>query len=412
MQIKGIFIGNELCDGRILNRNQQYLAQHLYNAGYYLTQSLTIDDNIKPLVHELKLAITQNDVLVLTGGLGPTEDDRTRDAVSLATDAPLIENKNALASISAYFIQTKRDMPKANKKQALFPQGAVLIENHHGTAPGFYLQVGSCHLFVCPGVPKEFHPMLHDVIVPKLHQLFPQERVCRDITCFKCVGISESACADRLATLYPLATGLSISYQAKPHEIFIQLCCEPDAPKQAIQQSKDAMRTALADVCYSNDPDATLASVIIDLCKSKGLTLSLAESCTGGAVSSALISVPGASNVLDVNLVTYSNQAKTQWLDIPESLLEKHGAVSEETVRDMATQLRQRTGTDIAASISGIAGPTGGTSDKPVGTVCFAITSDAGTLTQTHYIQGNRSRIQYKATLIVLDMIFKRITSS
>ncbi|MDC0037003.1 CinA family nicotinamide mononucleotide deamidase-related protein [bacterium] len=411
MHIKGIFIGNELCDGRILNRNQQYLAQHLYNAGYYLTQSLTIDDNVEPLVHALKLAITQNDVLVLTGGLGPTEDDRTRDAVSLATDAPLIENKNALAAISAYFMQTKRDMPKANKKQALFPQGAVLIDNHHGTAPGFYLQVGSCHLFVCPGVPKEFHPMLHDVIVPKLHQLFPQERIHRDITCFKCVGISESACADRLASLYPLATGLSISYQAKPHEIFIQLYCEPDAPKQVIQQIKNSMRTALADVCYSNDPDATLASVIIDLCKSKGLTLSLAESCTGGGVSSALVSVPGASEVLDVGLVTYSNQAKTQWLDIPESLLEKHGAVSEETARDMATQLRQHTGTDIAGSISGIAGPTGGTSEKPVGTVCFAVSSDAGTLTQTRYIHGNRSLIQHKATLILLDMIFKRITT-
>ena len=405
--IKGIFIGAELCDGRTLNSNHQHIAASLTEKGFYMDQAITIDDSITTIIDTLNHYIPKTDVLILTGGLGPTDDDRTREAVSKATNLALQQDEHALAAIQAYFSKTNRVMPTENTKQALFPKEATLIPNLQGTAPGFHLMFNSCHIFALPGVPSELKAMFKDSVIPTLHSHFtPASQAQTHL--FKCHGIGESHCAEKLKALYPLNPGLEISYQAKPSDIHIRLHVSNSAAPKDVTSCLDMMAKALADVCYTTDPNITLAHCIIEHCKANTLRLALAESCTGGAATSALVAVPGASDVIDSGLISYSNEAKSQWLGIPAKLIETHGAVSKNVVCAMAEHLRNKTGTDLTVAISGIAGPSGGTAEKPVGTVFFAISSAAGTEHYERFFSGDRAAIQQKAAVFALSLLFSK----
>jgi nicotinamide-nucleotide amidase len=407
--IEAIFIGTELCDGRTLNSNQHAIAKLLYKEGLYLKKSTTVDDTFEDLVSLFKEKLKTSNILITTGGLGPTEDDRTTAALASACELSLIRNNNELKKIKSYFQKTNRNMPTANAKQADFPEGSTIIDNPLGTAPGFYIKHKNTLIFCCPGVPKEVLPMIGAHVIPTILNIFPNLKKTHESCLFKCIGIGESHCQERLTKFYPLPNGIEISFQAKLQEIQIRLSKTETANTTLFNKLKLQLKTCLTDVCFSNSEDETLEHVIISLCSQHNFKISLAESCTGGLISQLLTRVPGASNVIDINFVTYSNLAKSKWLNVNADTLQAHGAVSAETVTEMATNTLKLTNSTFALSVSGIAGPTGGCKQKPVGTVYFGV----GTTKQTrHYhkcFNGTREHIQQRAASTALMYLYNEI---
>ncbi|MBI60200.1 hypothetical protein CL657_03170 [bacterium] len=409
--ITGLFIGNELCDGRITNTNQQFIAQRLFENGFYLNQSLTLDDSLKSLVPAINTALKQATVIITTGGLGPTEDDRTTQAIAKACGLDLVRDQAALTTIKAYFKKTNRDMPPENAKQADFPQGATPLANSRGTAPGFYLCFNNVHIVACPGPPNELDALVIDHLLPLLKRHVPflkRERLCK---LYNCVGIGESHCAERLQDLYPLPTGIAIGFQAKPSLVQVRVQSYASQDSTEFDRLCTILDQRLADVCFSNTSSDNLETIIIENCHQLGLQLACAESCTGGLLSNRLIAVSGASKVCQINLVTYSDESKCTWLDVDPTVIQQYGAVSDNTVIAMANGLRKKTNADITIAISGIAGPTGGTAEKPVGTVYFGISTAHETVSSTRLFLGSRRHIQKKATQYALQLLFQTIQS-
>ena len=408
--IEAIFIGNELCDGRTLNTNQQNIAKQLYDSGFYLQQSTTVDDTYENLVALFKEKIGKSKVIITTGGLGPTEDDRTAAALADACNLKLIRHDNEVKKIETYFKKTNRNMPAANAKQADFPKGAKVIENPFGTAPGFYLHHQNTLIFCCPGVPKEVLPMIESSVITKIASIFPELQTTHKHYLFKCIGIGESHCQERLADLYPLPPGVDITFQAKLHEIQIRLTKQASVGTDIITPIFLKMKALLADVCFSTNETESLESVIIKLCCENKFKISLAESCTGGLLSHRLTSIPGASNVIDINIVTYSNNAKSKWLHIDSKIIDSHGAVSEVVVKKMAQNIHKLSNCTFSVSISGIAGPSGGCKQKPVGTVYFGICSPKSITTYHKWFNGTRDHVQQRAAYTALFYLYKEIT--
>ena len=407
--IEAIFIGNELCDGRTLNSNQHSIAKLLYTEGLYLKQSSTVDDTFEDLVTLFKEKIGSCNVLITTGGLGPTEDDRTTAALAKACNLNLLRNSAEETKIKNYFKKTNRIMPDANTKQADFPEGSTVINNPLGTAPGFYLNHKDTLIFCCPGVPKEVLPMISASVIPTILNIFPNLKKTHKSYVFKCIGIGESHCQERLANLYPLPKGIEISFQAKLQEIQIRLSKSSTANIDQFNSLKDKLSTLLADVCFSNSADVSLEQAIITLCSQHNFKISLAESCTGGLISQLLTTVPGASNVIDINFVTYSNKAKANWLNVKPETLNNHGAVSAEVVTQMATNTLNLTKSTLALSVSGIAGPTGGSDQKPVGTVYFGLATSKQTRHYHKWFNGTRKHVQQRAASTALMYIYNEI---
>ena len=404
--ISGLFIGNELCDGRIVNTNQQLIASELYAAGLYLNQSITIDDTLETLIDTLSTLLSKSEVIITTGGLGPTDDDRTTQAMAIACERPLIRDKTIVKQIQHYFSKTNRTMPKENAKQADFPQGATVIDNHCGTAPGYYFTHNKTLIICCPGVPAELEPMLNSTIIPLILDQKPHLHCLQKTKLYKCMGLGESHCAEKIRSIYPLPTGLSISFQAKIHEIQIRLSQSKPTSSTTFKRTCEQLDKLLSDYCYSHDATTSLAHSIIVMCKKKGVKLALAESCTGGLASSLLTAIPGASEVIDCTMITYSNKAKTQWLDVAPDRLTQYGAVSDETVMDMARSMQHNVHSDYCIAISGIAGPTGGTAKKPVGTVYFGLATKKDTVSTKHLFSGIRTAIQTKASYMALKLFY------
>lgn len=407
--IEAIFIGNELCDGRTLNSNHQNIARLCYESGLYLKQASTVDDSFDDLVDLFKQKIGTRSAIITTGGLGPTEDDRTSAAIALACGLNLVRNKDEVTKIKQYFEKTNRKMPDANAKQADFPEGATIIDNPLGTAPGFYLTHKNTLIFCCPGVPKEVLPMISKVVIPTITATFPHLKTTHLSKLFKCIGIGESHCQERLAEIYPLPKGIDITFQAKLYEIQIRLTKTAETDIAIFNSIYSQMTDLLADVCFSTSIDESLEHSIISLCSQHNFKLSVAESCTGGLISQLLTQVPGASKVIDINLVTYSNEAKSQWLNVDKNTLETYGAVSSEVVIEMASQARKLTHSTFAISVSGIAGPTGGTQEKPVGTVYFGVSSPSATKAHHKWFNGTRQHVQRRSAYTALVYLYDEI---
>jgi len=407
--ITGLFIGNELCEGRILNSNQYFIAKTLYDHGFYLNESLTVDDCLESLTQTFKRLIQNTHILITTGGLGPTEDDRTTQALATACSLDIERDLHVLDSIKAYFAKTQRTMPTENEKQADFPKGAQIIPNLRGTAPGYSLTYQEVTIFVCPGPPNELEPMLHDYVIPFLKKHYAHLQQSKQRKLYNCIGIGESHCAERIRDIYPLTQGLSISFQAKPNLIQVRLDSSLPKNDPNFINLCSQLDQRFDDICFSNEETQSLEEVIIRRCQTTGLRIACAESCTGGLLSQRLISISGASEVCDLNIVTYSDSAKQRWLHVDPSIITSHGAVSKETVAAMANGLLKTTEADITIAISGIAGPGGGSPEKPVGTVFFAIATKQETFTHHRHILGSRNVVQNKAASIALSLIYNTL---
>lgn len=390
MKIELLNIGSELMLGRVLNTHQQWLCRRLADLGYVVGRQVAVADTAGDIVPAVREALERNDLVITTGGLGPTSDDLTRDLIAQMLGKKLQPDANIARHIESFFIARKRPMPPSTLVQAMVPEGAIILPNPNGTAPGLAMRVEGTPsrstlnphlstspkwLIMLPGPPRELRPMFNDAVGPLLKQELPLESefICRTL---RTVGIGESQVADRIGNklLDCVAHGLELGYCAHIGAVDVRLAAPGTQAAVLVQQAEAIVRTELGKHIFGED-DETLESVIVRLLTERKQTLALAESCTGGGLANRLTNVPGASAILLASLVTYANAAKQKFVGVRAETLAAHGAVSEAVALEMAAGARRETGADYALSITGIAGPGGGSEAKPVGTVFIGFAS-------------------------------------
>jgi len=375
--------------GRVLNTHQQWLCRQLADLGYVVDRQVAVADSAPAILSAVRQALAEADLVIVTGGLGPTSDDRTRDLLAELLGRKLREDAAVLANIERFFTNRKRPMPATTKVQAQVPEGALVLANVHGTAPGLALDLSpnpfradgeSTWLIMLPGPPRELRPMFTQQVVPLLRAKFPLPTpfVCRTL---KTTGIGESLVEDKIAgPLKPLVeAGLEIGYCARVGEVDVRLVATGRDAAEKVKAAEQIVRTSIGHHVFGAEDDE-LEAVIVRLLTERKQTIAVAESCTGGRIADRLTNVPGASAVFRCGLVTYSNEAKMTFLGVRQETIAMHGAVSEAVAREMAEGARQRSGADYALSVTGIAGPGGGTVEKPVGTVFIALASATRTV--------------------------------
>ncbi len=375
VRIELINTGSELLLGSVLNTHQQWIAQQLAVAGYELAHQQTVPDTGAAIQAAVRDAIARSELVLVTGGLGPTNDDLTRQRIAELLEVPLGEHAETRARITALFKKIKRPMPERVLVQAQVPAGAVVFENRHGTAPGLAMQTPKGWLILLPGPPRELRPMFTDSIAPLLAEKMPPENPIAVCT-LKTTGLGESLVEKRIAPALAELDGLEIGYCARVGEVDVRLSTRGDAA--LLDQAEAAVRGKIGEFIYGQGDDS-LEEVVVHELTARRQTLAVAESCTGGLIAHRITNVPGASAVFLAGHCTYSNAAKQNTLGVKNETLESNGAVSEAVAREMAEGARAKHGADYALATTGIAGPSGGTEDKPVGTVFIALAGLGGT---------------------------------
>ena len=394
-------VGDELLDGRVVNTNLTYLATQLSELNLSIGSSLIVSDAPNDIKQGLDYFIDKVSILFITGGLGPTEDDRTSSVLAEYAGYALVCNEDVLEHIKQFFYSKNRPFYESNTKQAFFPDSARIIPNEIGTAPGYILTVRETICIVLPGVPREMKRLFEDTCMPYLRDSYeiPFMKTKTWIT----FGMGESELFDRLKGLYPLPEFVSIGYRAHFPEVHVTLkTLESSFPNDLVSQ----IESLLSRQIVATDSDTFLGAVANKLVSEK-CRISTAESCTGGLVSHLLTSVSGSSAFFNQSFVTYSNQSKCNELGVLESTILTFGEVSEACAKEMVQGLVERTGSDYAISITGIAGPDGGTEKKPVGTVYIGIQTPTGTQVYHHQFHGTRDQIRLRSAYYALFYILK-----
>jgi competence/damage-inducible protein CinA-like protein len=417
--IELINTGSELMLGRVLNTHQQWLCRQLADRGYLVTRQIAVDDSATTIRQAVQDAMTRADIVLVTGGLGPTSDDRTRDLIAELLGRALREDPSVVAHIESFFAGRKRPMPARTRVQALVPEGARVLANAHGTAPGLVLDFPPRRrgerpglLILLPGPPRELRPMFTEQVVPMLGKHFPvaEPFVCRTL---RTVGLGESLVEEKIAN--PLQrwveAGLDIGYCARPGEVDVRLSARGRDAAPTVAEAERVARELLGDLVFGVEEEE-LETVVVRLLTARGQTVALAESCTGGLIAHRLTNVPGASVVLLGGLVVYSNAAKETFLGVRPPTLTEHGAVSEAVVREMAEGARARTGADYAIAVTGIAGPGGGSAAKPVGTVWIALSTARGTETRHRVNPWDRETFKYVTSQQALDLLRRELSGN
>ncbi|HYG22551.1 MAG TPA: competence/damage-inducible protein A [Verrucomicrobiae bacterium] len=381
MIVELINTGSELMVGRVLNTHQQWLCRQLADAGYCVSRQVAVPDAAECIQVALKEALCRADLVIVTGGLGPTSDDVTRDSVARLLGLPLREDPELLRQIELFFTERGRPIPAAARGEAMVPLNAVVLKNRNGTAAGLALEVPagrfrhtekSSWLILLPGPPRELRPMFTEFALPWIREKLPSSAfVCRT---FRTCGLGESQVqarvGHRLADL--VVKGLSVGYCARPGEVDVRLAFTGADAEKNVAEGEALVRHALGEHVYAAD-DVALEGLIVGRLTDLQKTVAIAESCTGGCISDRITNVPGASAVFRGAFITYSNLLKEKCLGVKAETLRVHGAVSEPVVREMAAGALGRGESDFAIAVTGIAGPGGGTDEKPAGTVFIAL---------------------------------------
>ncbi len=400
-------IGNELLLGHTLDTNAAFLCQQMTTLGWRVCGMATVGDDLPKIIDAITRAAASADVVLMTGGLGPTPDDLTRDGIAGALGVGLSEHADLVEAIQARFTRMKRVMTDSNLRQALLPDGATALKNECGTAPGVRAVLNGTRLFSMPGVPSEMKEMFALRILPEIENVAGNTAMRRMHYC----GASESSFSEPIRAAEK-EFGAEIGTTVDDMIITVRVrASDPDKQKaDAIcLAASEQIRQQFLDSWFSDD-DATMASTVIDLLKKNGKTLALAESCTGGLIASALIDVPGASDVLIESAVTYSNAAKIRRLGVREETLDKYGAVSKQTAAEMARGVLQTTGADYSLAATGIAGPGGGTEEKPVGTVWLALGTPSGVYCNLRHFLADRRGNRVRAVNTALDLLRRHLS--
>lgn len=399
-------IGTELLLGETIDTNAAYIAQRFAELGIDVYYKSTVGDNWLRMIEVLAQALSRSDLVITSGGLGPTMDDQTRECIAAVVNRELVINQNALAGIEDYFKQINRAMPDNNKKQAMLPDGAKQIANSWGTAPGILLELGNNKVIIAlPGVPRELKGMFNESVIPYLEKHTQRKKlVSRNL---RFVGIGESQVEDLISDLVTNQTNPTIAPYASFGEVKLRLTAKAEtkaAAQELIKPVEQEIRGILGQWLYGVD-DQNLEMVIGDKLMQTSATLAVAESCTGGLIANRITNVPGSSCYFDRGFITYSNQAKEELLGVDTQLLSSYGAVSAQVAKAMANGARTRARTDWALAVTGIAGPGGGTATKPVGLVYISLAGKEHNKVEMHRFKGTREQIKYSVSQAALDLL-------
>ncbi|HQO04530.1 MAG TPA: competence/damage-inducible protein A [Fervidobacterium sp.] len=391
-------IGNELVEGLILDTNSKYMSQRLKLAGYYVVRTETLPDNLQIMKDRISVALQDADLIITSGGLGPTEDDITREAVSAVIGRKLIVDKKLSDELVQRAIKYYGKSAESVSKQAMIIEGATVLDNPVGTAPGQLVEVNGKIILILPGPPSELIPIFENVY----------DKIKADDSLYtrriKTIGIPEAILMEEYKDIIYSDPNVTVATMASYERGVEVRFTGPILLKDSIDRICDRLIPMLGDSVYALD-DSDMQDVVYKLLKDNGLTVSFAESCTGGLISSTFVDIPGVSDVYKGGVITYSNESKTKILGVAQETLEKHGAVSEECVREMVDGCKRLFNSSFAVAVSGIAGPSGGSEEKPVGTVCIALATPTKIISSTHLLRGDRNSIRRRSMLFSFDIL-------
>ncbi len=406
MIVELISVGTEILLGNIVNTNAAYLSEKCAQLGLSLYYQTVVGDNPDRLEETLKLALERSDIVILGGGLGPTKDDLTKEAAARVLGKKLVEDPHSREMIQKFFdTRGIKEITDNNWKQALVPEGAIVVDNDNGTAPGLILEEGEKTLILLPGPPGEMKPMFEKDIFPYLNQKQPEIIVSEMI---KICGMGESRVETMIADLIEKQTNPTIATYAKIGEVHLRLTAKAADEAAARKLMKPVIRelkVRFGGSIYTTNEKMTLEESVVQLLKEQDLTLTTVESCTGGLFTGRLVNVQGASEVLKQGFITYSNKAKRKLIGVKKLTLKEFGAVSDKTAKEMAKGAILTTGSDVAVSITGIAGPDGGTKEKPVGLVYIAVSVKGNMRVEEYHFTGNRMKIRESAVVAALTLL-------
>lgn len=395
-----ITIGDEILIGQIVDTNSAWLGEELSKLGVDLIESRSIKDDHKSIIAHLSEMTSRYDLILMTGGLGPTKDDITKKAIADFLGVEMYYDQDVHERIVALFKKFGREATEAHREQSFMPIGTTILENRLGTAPGMLLEANACQLISMPGVPYEMKSIFTNEVVPRLMESDKLSKIYHRT--IRTIGMGETRIADRIDHISTeLPSYIKLAFLPSKGTVRLRLSgMSNDALslKKQVDRFADQIIDSLGDIVYGSDKDL-VEEVVGKICLEKNLTISTAESCTGGAVAARIVSVPGSSSYYEGSVIAYSYELKNRVLGVEKSLLTKHGAVSEEVVESMVKGIIKNTGVDVGLAISGIAGPSGGTPDKPVGTIWMAC-GDSESI-KTHKLQLGKNRavnIDYTAT--------------
>ena len=399
-----VTIGNEILSGQTVDTNAAHLSAELLSIGVPVVSSYAVRDEIDAIVRGLDLASADADVILMTGGLGPTDDDLTRQALAKFLGVELELQDELLEIIEEFFSGRNRQMPERNKIQAYIPAGAKALTNI-GTAPGIMAESEGKLFFALPGVPMEAKRMFAESVLPEIERFAGGQAVV--VKKLKCFGAGESTIAELLGTMMQRGRNPLINCTASSGIITLHIIAtaeDKEKAEQMAEKDEKLLQSTLGELIYGVS-DQSLAEVVGEKLAQQGKTIALAESCTGGLLAKLLTDIPGSSKYLTSGWITYSNEAKISELGVPADLIQEYGAVSEQVARAMAIGARKKAGTDYAVSITGIAGPTGGTEQKPVGLVYISVDSENGCDTKRCFFYHGRQFIRLRAAQTVLNIL-------
>lgn len=402
-----LLTGNELMTGDTVDSNSAMIARYMATHGWKVRKKLTVGDDLDELIAALQLLARDCDVLLVNGGLGPTVDDLTAQALASACSVKLAENPIALQHLEQWCGRIGIAINAANRKQAILPLGCTIVANPIGSAVGFSMQLGNCRVICTPGVPRELDAMLAQEIMPQLQRDFPSSGA--SVQRFTLFGIGESALQQKISDAIPdWPTAVELGFRVSFPQLELKLSTANAQARAAIEEIWPRLQPIIGDVLLG-EGDITLPQLLVDLLRARGKKITVAESCTGGLIAASITQIPGASAVFDAGFVTYSNAMKHSLLQVDAQALRDEGAVSERVVREMARGALQHSGADYAIAVSGIAGPDGGTEEKPVGTVWIAWGSSGHLKTKRLHVRFKRLDFQKYVTWAGLDLIRREL---
>ena len=408
MNAEILSVGTEILLGDIVNTNAQYLARRLADLGISVYHQSVVGDNPERLLDAYKLAFSRADLVITTGGLGPTKDDLTKEVAFEYFGKQSVVHEASLKVLKGHFSDMNRPMTQNNLKQAYFPGDAIILPNNNGTAPGCILEEDGKIAVLLPGPPREMKPMFEEAVVSYLQKLQQGVLVSKVL---RVAGVGESSAAEILEDILDDQTNPTVAPYAKDGEVTFRITAKANTYEEAemlIKPMEMEIRRRLGSNIYG-EGDTTLESVLCETLVNRKLTIATAESCTGGMVASTLINYPGISSVFMESVVTYSNEAKINRLGVKAETLDKYGAVSSEVAAEMAEGIAKTAGTNIGLSTTGIAGPEGGSDDKPVGLVYVGLYMNGEVKTKMLRLSGDRQRIRQRATMQLLDWLRREL---
>lgn len=405
-----ISVGTEILLGTIVNTNASFLAEKCALLGLSIYYQSVVGDNEKRLEETLKTALDRSDVVILSGGLGPTQDDLTKETVARVMNRELVLDKHSKERIEEYFKKSQtKTITENNWKQALIPKGAIVVDNDNGTAPGVIIEEGGKSVILLPGPPNELIPMFNKDIYPYLNKLQPEIILSSMV---KICGVGESTVETMIKDLIDSQTNPTVAPYAKTGEVHLRVTAkakDEEEAKKLIKPVVKELKARFGSKVFTTDENETLEEAVIRLLKKYELKVTTAESCTGGLLAGRLVNVPGVSEVFREGFVTYSNRAKRKMLDVQKSTIKKYGAVSEKTAKEMAKGGVFATDSDVCVAITGVAGPDGGSEEKPVGLVYIACYINDKVTVKEFNFKGNRSKIREQSVVNALILLREAI---